>query len=450
MSTLRISDAPLLPDVNGTEKIPTGGRGDYAVSIDQIKNFAHIQKLTYNNFSEIDGLYSNSNQNFTANYMIDSRDEVLAQLYGGLGAPIENAVLAPIPTITTFILTNAQIYNNCLESWKPLSSSSFIVPINNIPTSSITNSVSGRLFRAYEYWNQSLSKFKCVANEPLMVRLQGSISLLVKVSDKSKESLRLEGKLPIEAPIAWLELVSDEKPTISRYTRTGVSSYVHATSVDMKKISNNSLLQPQVKPYEYFTQEILDTIEKKDITYDVSGKYIRKLDISEDLPLGNSNNKTTGWFDIGDERMIHSKAIGGTSTTSRIQYKDKYGKIFFGYNQGFDNVSANKIYVIPEDMVQARIWFRGANDTATDLEVRAIPKEHDAFYGQWVEYTFNIDQSVVFAPESIYSYVLRFYNVTEDCALDTNGFFIKSGSISFLSNGREFVQETYNKLLGEG
>lgn len=39
MSTLRISDAPLLPDVDGTEKIPTGGRGDYTVSIDQIKEY---------------------------------------------------------------------------------------------------------------------------------------------------------------------------------------------------------------------------------------------------------------------------------------------------------------------------------------------------------------------------------------------------------------------------
>ena len=38
MSTLRISDAPLIPDVDGTEKIPTGGRGDYAISVDQIKD----------------------------------------------------------------------------------------------------------------------------------------------------------------------------------------------------------------------------------------------------------------------------------------------------------------------------------------------------------------------------------------------------------------------------
>lgn len=39
MSTLRISDAPLLPNVEGTEKIPTGGRGDYAVSLNQVKTF---------------------------------------------------------------------------------------------------------------------------------------------------------------------------------------------------------------------------------------------------------------------------------------------------------------------------------------------------------------------------------------------------------------------------
>lgn len=39
MSKLRIKDAQLLPNVNGTEKIPTGGRGDYAVSVDQIKDY---------------------------------------------------------------------------------------------------------------------------------------------------------------------------------------------------------------------------------------------------------------------------------------------------------------------------------------------------------------------------------------------------------------------------
>ena len=40
MSTLRIKDAPLLPDVDGSEKIPTGGRGDLAISMDQVKTFA--------------------------------------------------------------------------------------------------------------------------------------------------------------------------------------------------------------------------------------------------------------------------------------------------------------------------------------------------------------------------------------------------------------------------
>lgn len=40
MSKLRISDAPLLPNVNGSEKIPTGGRGDLAISMEQVKTFA--------------------------------------------------------------------------------------------------------------------------------------------------------------------------------------------------------------------------------------------------------------------------------------------------------------------------------------------------------------------------------------------------------------------------
>jgi len=36
---LRIEDAALLPDVDGTEKIPTGGRGDLAVTTEQIKDY---------------------------------------------------------------------------------------------------------------------------------------------------------------------------------------------------------------------------------------------------------------------------------------------------------------------------------------------------------------------------------------------------------------------------
>lgn len=39
MSTLRIKDAPLLPNVDGSEKIPTGGKGDYSVTLDQVKTF---------------------------------------------------------------------------------------------------------------------------------------------------------------------------------------------------------------------------------------------------------------------------------------------------------------------------------------------------------------------------------------------------------------------------
>lgn len=40
MSTLRIKDAPLLPSIDGSEKIPTGGKGDFSVTLDQVKTFA--------------------------------------------------------------------------------------------------------------------------------------------------------------------------------------------------------------------------------------------------------------------------------------------------------------------------------------------------------------------------------------------------------------------------
>ena len=39
MPNLKINEAPLLPNLTGIERIPTGGRGDYSTSVDQIKEF---------------------------------------------------------------------------------------------------------------------------------------------------------------------------------------------------------------------------------------------------------------------------------------------------------------------------------------------------------------------------------------------------------------------------
>ena len=43
MADLRIVDAPLLSTVKGTEKIPTGGEGNFSVSIDQVADFAKLK-----------------------------------------------------------------------------------------------------------------------------------------------------------------------------------------------------------------------------------------------------------------------------------------------------------------------------------------------------------------------------------------------------------------------
>ena len=42
MPNLKINEAPLLPDLTGIERIPTGGRGDYTTSVDQIKAYTLI------------------------------------------------------------------------------------------------------------------------------------------------------------------------------------------------------------------------------------------------------------------------------------------------------------------------------------------------------------------------------------------------------------------------
>ena len=43
MADLRIVDAPLLSTVKGTEKIPTGGEGNFSVSVNQVADFAKLK-----------------------------------------------------------------------------------------------------------------------------------------------------------------------------------------------------------------------------------------------------------------------------------------------------------------------------------------------------------------------------------------------------------------------
>ena len=45
MADLRIVDAPLLPTVKGTEKIPTGGEGNFSLSVNQVADFAKLKWL---------------------------------------------------------------------------------------------------------------------------------------------------------------------------------------------------------------------------------------------------------------------------------------------------------------------------------------------------------------------------------------------------------------------
>lgn len=56
MPNLKINEAPLLPDLIGIERIPTGGRGDYTTSTDQIKEFvkADVQAIIDTEVSQLE------------------------------------------------------------------------------------------------------------------------------------------------------------------------------------------------------------------------------------------------------------------------------------------------------------------------------------------------------------------------------------------------------------
>lgn len=62
MAFLSIKDAPLITTIDGTEKIPTGGKGDLAVTINQLKSYINLALSNVDNTSDLNKPISTATQ----------------------------------------------------------------------------------------------------------------------------------------------------------------------------------------------------------------------------------------------------------------------------------------------------------------------------------------------------------------------------------------------------
>lgn len=108
MADLRIVDAPLLSTVKGTEKIPTGGEGNFSISVNQVADFAKL-KWTLATEGYVDNAVGNVQADLNLHKINSSNPHGVTKAQVGLAnvdntadidKPIGSATQAAITTLT--------------------------------------------------------------------------------------------------------------------------------------------------------------------------------------------------------------------------------------------------------------------------------------------------------------------------------------------------------------
>lgn len=131
----------------------------------------------------------------------------------------------------------------------------------------------------------------------------------------------------------------------------------------------------------------------------------------ENGPVG-PEVRTTKWMDCSgfdkSDRCI-AMNFSGQSFRGRVQYKDSTGEIFNFGGQTRD-VSAKRVYRLPHDAVQFRIYYTGRGATVDDnsMSVRALSaatsRNYDPLKGYWDRRTFSVCRDVTFWPGGVYAF----------------------------------------------
>lgn len=123
---MKIQDLPLLPEINGTEKIPTGGFGVYAVSIDQLTN--HVVGDLVDDLalkadqSTVDDLVATVASNLVTQAEKDaSQDQAISAVGGGAKSYLTlaslNAVVSPIINTLAYVSNDSTSSNNGMYTY---------------------------------------------------------------------------------------------------------------------------------------------------------------------------------------------------------------------------------------------------------------------------------------------------------------------------------------------
>lgn len=392
--------------------------------------------------------YANSSQGTVGGYGVDALEEIRAVGNGTYTQTSMPYIVSPILAQAQIRFCNGTGFFNQKVACKKFADKSYSLPIQEIHTTLTDTAVAPNLFAMSRTYEGGVSHFKYLGEQPTHALLSGSMKLLVRLSDKQSEEFRLTGLAGIQAPTINLMLGTTTLPTADNIPNYQLSCDQGWQPRELFKLDPFTPYQIAMPTYQKMG-ELLVNEPSKSLTI-IDGSILSNS-ISSGNGTPNAGHKLTSWFNISGETHLWMKT-DGLSNASRIQWKDKFGNIYYDTRIQSGVVNSNRIVKVPAYATQARVWFNNgdqpATNTSTTIEIKAVPEKYDPYFGVWAEYNFTICTLHYFEPNTEYFFSLEGTDGNQ-WKFDSRGFINVSSGIDFTINVRDQLQQRYDELRGE-
>lgn len=320
----------------------------------------------------------------------------------------------------------------------------------------LNSAVSLPLFKPTRTNGNGFLTFKYIGKKPLHTLITGGMHFLYKDTNTVKD-----GFVDI---IPWLVPLNPPKSEAGQGGGKRALGFSSGYGLPKKTLVGysrcNDLSFPINKSImDYVNSSSFNNLyEGSDIGYFSASRNPNEeaLITEEQDSIVNENTKTTKWIDIlgnNNEQCLYVMIVGGSSKSSRsrIQYKDIHGNIVY-YRSISGEFSSQRLFRLPKEAAQVRIYYSGTNDDIKDEDVKfgALPStlsfENDPLLGLWSERHVFINRQVVFYPGVEYAFEMycmasrRTDNTLNSSTRDW-GFRFQSGGMKFLFDATDMVNE---------
>lgn len=293
--------------------------------------------------------------------------------------------------------------------------------------------------------------FRYTGDYPLHTIMEGTLEVLIQTSVLSADA-STRHVLRLIADPATVPLLERGESSGGRNLAAAVGALRTSTKLQDYREFND--------PCGPVTPEVLaDVATAPELYVGSDHGYFNLGDTTEELrtedalgPVG-PEVRTTKWMDCsGFDKSDRCIVINftGISTRGRVQYKTSDGVIHNFAGQTRD-VSARRVYRLPHDAVEFRVYHtgRGATVNEASVSVKALSmflsRNHDPLKGYFDRRSFSVCRDVTFWPGGVYAFDILTLVADGGSARDT-GFRYTGGGLKFMFDAGRMRKRMSSRL----